>query len=1144
MIATKQNRFRFPIADSWFFGLVIAFCGLIVNPAIGADSLYENDAVVADPEPIPDATNFVNNGSFSVSVPSEGLYQTRDTLNYTNNGFMHSVFGFNFNTFSTVTSENSEAASFNNQNTIEVGAQCLVWATNIVCPGYINVDDNLGFFGLESFTGNSVDLSFASLILGGGLGVGGVSVNSLDYGTGTDTNADWQPSVALTETNAQSSFFSSQLFPPPGFTQLTLGNSLSYFNFTPVPTNAEIIRAAFVQNLSSNATYNVYFGAVPVGSGFITIAWQGIYTNIATGQLLTNYLYLNDLPEPIITNGEKIVAGVPNNYTFTGSSAPLFNNITATPAGFTNVFNAGVVTDNYSYVEAQLIGTTVSTNLLANTNVSAIAGRVMINASQELNLNQALIGGENYINLTSTNQFDGTGGAAIPAAYADIDIGVTNGNLVVSNVFMPTVPCWSGTVQAWSTRWLNTISNTSVVVSNSMPISTNTFAFTNDYRVELVNADVFPTTPSQVQNLTLLASNSCVISDFFNIFGSLYINANSLTITTNGVGNGYYSELGGLNVQNSKIFWPTALPNLHWLTNNGVINLGNLSYFGTATPVYITNVIAGTPGVAPTNTLINVFNSVTNGLKAKNVTIGTNVYVFVNKLTNSRPDQVLIAPTLFGTMSNLVSAINRGSGKGTNYSTNTSPNVFVTAGKVTTSSPNNFAFTVTAVTPGTGEDSVATTTTATNLSWSGATLSGGTNTILPITNIIVQSGPYGAFVNNGSISDSGSQIYADYFENSGPFNNGENSFALYSTTVVLTNGYIYAYFPFPSSFTNGLNGNISITASTMIASNVILAAGGGINLLVTNMLSDTGVTNGSLWYLNGGSGLTGLNLPIKPTVGDLLGTTIELITPAPNKPVKNTWAGQDLNASVSGYVNNEAIGQLVLDVPTPGSSLSFNGVSNKNAMYVDRLELLNYASYANGEGTANIPTLNFNTNMVIYYADAVASSTTSGGPLMDVSYLLNHSNGNHLIWVPQYAGFFSSTNVVYAGATNTLNVGLLTSPFLDSNGNGIPNAFDPNPLFVPSQVNFKFSLTNIPPEMALLTWDSIPSSTNIILYTTNLSLPMSDWQVVTNFVSPSAVPPVGGWPITNVVVEPLHMTTPHGFYRVTVNPNNADVYGQ
>jgi hypothetical protein len=68
-------------------------------------------------------------------------------------------------------------------------------------------------------------------------------------------------------------------------------------------------------------------------------------------------------------------------------------------------------------------------------------------------------------------------------------------------------------------------------------------------------------------------------------------------------------------------------------------------------------------------------------------------------------------------------------------------------------------------------------------------------------------------------------------------------------------------------------------------------------------------------------------------------------------------------------------------------------------------------------------------------------------------------------------------------------------------------------------------------------WDSIPSATNIVQNSPNMLV----WSVYTNFVSPSAVPPVGGWPIPYNLVVPTNGTV---FYRVIVSPNNADLFGE
>ena len=57
------------------------------------------------------------------------------------------------------------------------------------------------------------------------------------------------------------------------------------------------------------------------------------------------------------------------------------------------------------------------------------------------------------------------------------------------------------------------------------------------------------------------------------------------------------------------------------------------------------------------------------------------------------------------------------------------------------------------------------------------------------------------------------------------------------------------------------------------------------------------------------------------------------------------------------------------------------------------------------------------------------------------------ANGGRLLWVPQYAGYFSSTNLVYPdGSTNTVNAALAASKQVDSDGDGLANPATP-PLF-------------------------------------------------------------------------------------------------
>jgi hypothetical protein len=274
---------------------------------------------------------------------------------------------------------------------------------------------------------------------------------------------------------------------------------------------------------------------------------------------------------------------------------------------------------------------------------------------------------------------------------------------------------------------------------------------------------------------------------------------------------------------------------------------------------------------------------------------------------------------------------------------------------------------------------------------------------------------------------------------------------------------------------------------------------------------------------------------VKPDMGDLLGTTITNIAPS-NKNVVNTWAGQDYGAVSAGYTNNAALGRLVLDGLGANSTFTFDGVTNgvgaTNALYVDSIEFRDYAT--NRDLNGNLTALSFNTNLVIYYAQAIIAGQFSS---QSVAEKLNGANGGHLIWVPSYAGPFSGTNIVYPdGTTNTFNAALVQSSFLDSDGDGIVNKNDPTPFFVSSEVNFNVTTTNLPSPTVFISWNSIPDATNLVSYKTNLL--SADWLTLTNFVTPSA-PPYA--PVTNVVADPMTLM-PH-YYRVRVDLNTTDLYG-
>ncbi|MBW8865558.1 MAG: hypothetical protein JF609_11700, partial [Verrucomicrobia bacterium] len=321
--------------------------------------------------------------------------------------------------------------------------------------------------------------------------------------------------------------------------------------------------------------------------------------------------------------------------------------------------------------------------------------------------------------------------------------------------------------------------------------------------------------------------------------------------------------------------------------------------------------------------------------------------------------------------------------------------------------------------------------------------------------------------------------------------------------------------------------------------------GKSMTLIVTNLLTDGGTTNNfwSLGSANGGAGIaTGLIMPVKPAVCDLSGTTITNYATA-GTLVNELWSGQDRGANNSGYTNNAEIGQMVFDAAGayPHTEYYFAGSGVSNAIYVDNLMLTNFAAIL--DSSNNVSSFVFSNNLIIYYAQAIANGVS-------VAEKLNHKNADHLRWVPTYAGNFSSVQLVYPpGVTNVINAALASSSSIDSDGDGIVNVLDPTPVFVPGEMNFALSVTNLPPKTVKIQWTTVANATNYVYYTTNLL--SSNWLPYTNFgfyyygqnvavakaanTNAFASPQPYPGPSTNVWVYDVLTNTPH-FYRVTVQP--------
>jgi len=552
------------------------------------------------------ATNFFNDVSSQFSwnlgvsgIWSSSLYPANGwnvTLNFTNLGEMDSSTGFNFYKYQ------GEGGNFYNAGPINCGtsASAVVLTiatagTTVVSSGYgginvfaTNIFDSgaisIGPDGLARFTGSKIDFTRGSVsIQGSSAGLTETpAVVTATGQTARNTN-DWVPTTYLTQTSAIGLMNATPL-------ELALANSTPYFDIQPADNTGTnwIVNMVFLEDNSFDVTPNVYFDA---GLKIVHIEWAGSYTDPATDQTTTHYLYMDDnyvtgSNTNILKYGENGNT-VPANYTFYTSPTPLYNNPAPISTSTTNFdwLDSDDITNNvYSYVSAEIEPTTVSLvspdyGPIALTN---IAGRVEINAAKELNLQLAAMSGMNYLKLNSPVQFDYDGQSPVSAPYADLYLGSTNGSMIITNLVEASIPSWSGTVQAWTTSWN---------VSNTVPAFTN---YNIVYRVVLVASQLDPTTASQEQDFTLHSSNNVVLSDTLNIFRTFSMNCTNLTLTYNGSGNGAASLDGELNLDSAAISWATSLPRLRCLANNGTIITLNQTTFGSVASPYLSLVNSGT----------------------------------------------------------------------------------------------------------------------------------------------------------------------------------------------------------------------------------------------------------------------------------------------------------------------------------------------------------------------------------------------------------------------------------------------------------------------------------------------------------------------------------------------------------------------
>ena len=281
----------------------------------------------------------------------------------------------------------------------------------------------------------------------------------------------------------------------------------------------------------------------------------------------------------------------------------------------------------------------------------------------------------------------------------------------------------------------------------------------------------------------------------------------------------------------------------------------------------------------------------------------------------------------------------------------------------------------------------------------------GSDRPLPLSNILNQGQMIGAalFLRSSSLMDSGFLV-ADAGAVELDFSQGK-----FAQNVVLADS------------------NIRVRALDLVASNSFLSAGyfggsGKLDIIVTNSLIDAGSAGSNHWETT-----DGFALGRRPAISSLLGTTIESVVNK-FKNASHVWASTNLGPVAAGYVNNAAIGRLVLNSVTNFTAFSFSGVGTNSAIYVDYLEFKNFPT--NFESIISIAP-----NFTIYFADSNLKAERLDGAL-----------GGRIRWVNSFAGPNSSVTVTnQSGVALKVNRQLATSTTIDSDGDGIKNAFDPFP---------------------------------------------------------------------------------------------------
>jgi hypothetical protein len=330
--------------------------------------------------------------------------------------------------------------------------------------------------------------------------------------------------------------------------------------------------------------------------------------------------------------------------------------------------------------------------------------------------------------------------------------------------------------------------------------------------------------------------------------------------------------------------------------------------------------------------------------------------------------------------------------------------------------------------------------------------------------------PFTDFINAGTVNAGSFTVNSSFFENSGALSASVGPLDFMGGMGLFQNG------------RTSSGGAINFALSSLKFNNHQITSVGALNFNVASGLSDAGPVSANVFRTQ-----NGFNLLVKPVAGDLLGTTFQ-DSPPRFVEVDHTWAAADRGTNPAGYKDNTSVGKLILTIQSaaPGQTpfFFFTGTNGQCGLYVDLLDLKSL-------GTNYQDMIEIDPSLTIYYAAANLGFTPppngTGLPQEPEEYL-NGQFGGHLVWVSSFAGPNSSVDVVINGVTVAVNRALRFSKIIDSNGNGLPNFYDPfpfdtTPLVLSASV---LESNQSSPGGVALSWMAEPQRTYQVEYSTDV----------------------------------------------------------